>query len=212
MGNRSQELRDEGFDVIFAFEEAIGFCVGDVVKDKDGVCAAAVFSEFVNYIDRVEGLTAGQYLTQLSEKYGYFLSNNSYFICHQPEVIDGIFEKIRGASVGSILDGSKQLAYPKACGPYQISAIRDLTIGYDSTQADQKAKLPSDPSAHFVTFTLDNGSVVSLRTSGTEPKLKTYIELKTTDPSSAQQHLDDLVKFVVDELLEPEANGLEFPQ
>ena len=54
MGNRTQELRDNGYDVIFAFEEAIGFCVGDVVKDKDGVCAAAVFSEFANYLEGID--------------------------------------------------------------------------------------------------------------------------------------------------------------
>ena len=43
MGNRSAELRErEGCTVLFAFEEAIGFCVGDVVKDKDGVrCVGA---------------------------------------------------------------------------------------------------------------------------------------------------------------------------
>ena len=212
MGNRTQELRDNGYDVIFAFEEAIGFCVGDVVKDKDGVCAAAVFSEFANYLDRVEGSTVAQHLTRLSEKYGYFLSNNSYLICHDPNVINAIFEKIRGASVEEIIDGSKQPNYPTACGPHIISAVRDLTTGYDSSQVDHKATLPSDPSAHFITFTLENGSVISLRTSGTEPKLKTYIELKTTDPLSAQQHLDDLVGFVMSELLQPEANGLELPQ
>ncbi|CAJ1397393.1 unnamed protein product [Effrenium voratum] len=43
MGSKSGSLRDQGFEVIFAFEEAIGFCVGDLVKDKDGISAAAVF-------------------------------------------------------------------------------------------------------------------------------------------------------------------------
>ena len=41
LGNRSIELRAQGYDVLFSFEEAIGFCVGDVVADKDGVLAAA---------------------------------------------------------------------------------------------------------------------------------------------------------------------------
>ena len=45
MGNRAESLRAEGVDVLFAYEAEIGFCVGDLVKDKDGVAAAAVCAE-----------------------------------------------------------------------------------------------------------------------------------------------------------------------
>ena len=47
MGNRSEELRDQGYDVVFAYEEAIGYCCGSVVNDKDGVSAAAIVAEMV---------------------------------------------------------------------------------------------------------------------------------------------------------------------
>ncbi len=45
MGNRSRELQAEGYNVLFSFEEAIGFAVGDRVVDKDGVSAAVVLAE-----------------------------------------------------------------------------------------------------------------------------------------------------------------------
>ena len=64
MGSRSAELRAEGFEVIFAFEEAIGFCVGDMVKDKDGIAAAAVFVDMVKTL-RKEGCTCLQHLHKL---------------------------------------------------------------------------------------------------------------------------------------------------
>jgi len=50
MGNATDDLRRAGKTVLFAFEEAIGFCIGDLVKDKDGVCAAAVFAEMANQV------------------------------------------------------------------------------------------------------------------------------------------------------------------
>eukprot|EP00656_Telonema_subtile_P003640 TRINITY_DN11658_c0_g1_i2.p1 TRINITY_DN11658_c0_g1~~TRINITY_DN11658_c0_g1_i2.p1 ORF type:complete len:476 (-),score=151.16 TRINITY_DN11658_c0_g1_i2:481-1908(-) len=45
LGRRADELRAEGYDVVFAYEEAIGFACGDLISDKDGVSAAAVFTE-----------------------------------------------------------------------------------------------------------------------------------------------------------------------
>lgn len=50
LGNRAVQLRAAGKQVLFAYEEAIGFCIGDLVKDKDGVTAAAVFAEFYKAI------------------------------------------------------------------------------------------------------------------------------------------------------------------
>ena len=46
MGNRSHQLLEQGHDVLFAFEEAIGFMVGTAVLDKDGVSAAAIMAEY----------------------------------------------------------------------------------------------------------------------------------------------------------------------
>lgn len=62
-------------------------------------------------------------------------------------------------------------------GKYKIVGTRDLTTGYDSSQEDLKATLPVSRSSEMITFTFDNGLVVTLRTSGTEPKIKYYTEL-----------------------------------
>lgn len=61
---------------------------------------------------------------------------------------------------------------------YKVISIRDLTTGYDSEEPDQKAKLPISKSSHMITFKFDNGLVLTLRTSGTEPKVKYYSELR----------------------------------
>jgi phosphoglucomutase / phosphopentomutase len=58
-----------------------------------------------------------------------------------------------------------------------VIGVRDLTTGYDSNQPDNKAVLPVSRSSQMVTFDFDNGLVTTLRTSGTEPKIKYYTEL-----------------------------------
>ena len=50
MGNRSHDLMKNGHEILFAFEEAIGFMFGTTVLDKDGISAAAVMAEFAGWL------------------------------------------------------------------------------------------------------------------------------------------------------------------
>lgn len=62
-------------------------------------------------------------------------------------------------------------------GTYEITSVRDLTTGIDTAQPDNRAVLPISKSSHMITFTFANGVVLTLRTSGTEPKIKYYTEM-----------------------------------
>lgn len=62
-------------------------------------------------------------------------------------------------------------------GKYRIQTVRDLTTGIDTSQRDGKSLLPASKSSQMITFTFENGAVVTLRTSGTEPKIKYYAEM-----------------------------------
>uniref|UniRef100_A0A4W3ID32 Phosphoglucomutase 2 n=1 Tax=Callorhinchus milii TaxID=7868 RepID=A0A4W3ID32_CALMI len=168
MGSRAKELVDQGKTVLFAFEEAIGYMCSESVLDKDGVSAAAIAAELASYL-ATKDLTLTQQLKAIYEEYGYHLTKASYFICHDPETIQRLFKKLRN------YDGENQ--YPKHCGKFEISDVRDLTTGYDSSQPDKKAILPTSKSSHMITFTFANGCVATIRTSGTEPKIKYYAEL-----------------------------------
>jgi phosphomannomutase len=94
IGNTAMRLEKEDKQVIFAYEEAIGFTIGDIVKDKDGVSALAFFSEWAVRLNKSD-ITASDYLESLYKKYGYFVSENSYFICDDKEKIAKIFDRIR---------------------------------------------------------------------------------------------------------------------
>lgn len=55
-----------------------------------------------------------------------------------------------------------------------------MTTGYDDNQADKKAVLPVSKDSQMITFSFTNGLTATLRTSGTEPKIKYYTELRTS--------------------------------
>ena len=66
-------------------------------------------------------------------EYGFHITNNSYFICHDKKVINALFDRLRKWEDG------KEKTYPKTLGKFEISGIRDLTNGFDSRESDKKA-------------------------------------------------------------------------
>eukprot|EP01029_Cantina_marsupialis_P016452 TRINITY_DN3667_c0_g1_i1.p1 TRINITY_DN3667_c0_g1~~TRINITY_DN3667_c0_g1_i1.p1 ORF type:complete len:607 (-),score=213.16 TRINITY_DN3667_c0_g1_i1:413-2023(-) len=197
MGNVSEDLRKEGYTVLLSYEEAIGYCVGDVVKDKDGCCASGVFAEMVKQLYK-EGTTLYDHLQATYAKYGFFKSSNSYVLCYDSNITNKIFERLQ--------NGGK---YWDACGKYKIKAIRDLKApGYDSTTPDNKPAFPVSGS-QMLTYTFENGCVLTLRTSGTEPKIKWYCELGLATLEETNAVLADQVACIVNEMLQPELHGLE---
>ncbi|ETM51443.1 hypothetical protein L914_04716 [Phytophthora nicotianae] len=203
MGNKTAELRDAGKTVLFSFEEAIGFCVGDLVKDKDGVVAAAVFAEMAVQLEATKKMTVGQHLNALYERYGHFVTQNHYVKCYDPVKIRAIFERLRNNG-----------KYWESCGDFAITHVRDLTTGFDSSQTDKRAVLPVSSSTEMITYTFANGCVATLRTSGTEPKLKYYVELAGRVGQTREEvtlELRKQVEQIVELMLQPKDNGLELP-
>lgn len=90
--------------------------------------------------------------------------------------------------------------------------VRDVTTGYDSSQPDKLCVLPMTKSSEMITFTLQNGIVATLRTSGTEPKIKFYTEFCArpgkSDISSLEEELKKVTDTLVEEFLEPDKNNL----
>ncbi|XP_023812285.1 phosphoglucomutase-2 [Oryzias latipes] len=205
MGNRAKDLIDQGNTVLFAFEEAIGYMCCKSVLDKDGVSAAAIAGEMVSFL-ATKNKSLSQKLSAIYEEYGYHISKNSYFICHDQKVIHSLFERLRNFS-------GKPDSYPTECGRFCISAVRDLTTGYDSNQPDNKAVLPTSRSSQMITFTFSNGCVATMRTSGTEPKIKYYTELcaapGNSDVTHLKKELDDLVEAIIENFFEPTKNKLQ---
>ena len=185
---------------LFAFEEAIGYACCGAVRDKDGVSAAALFGEMAGVLAG-EGRSALGELEALYGRYGGFVSNNGYLVCRKPEVTEAIFGRL-------ICEGR----YWARAGPLGITGVRDLRApGWDSANAGFEGErrgapsLPLSSGSNMLTYTFSNGVVATLRSSGTEPKLKWYAE----GPSEAA--VDATVDVILDEMLQPEKNGLARP-
>ncbi|VUZ50130.1 unnamed protein product [Hymenolepis diminuta] len=203
IANKAYDIMQEGGEVIFCFEEAIGFMCGTTVLDKDGIGTFGVVCEMVSHLYS-KNISLVQQLHSVFEMYGKHVSNNSYYFCYEPPKIVQMFERLRHMP--------KTGGYPQTLGRFKINGLRDLTVGYDSNYPDHKARLPVSASSQMITFTFDNDVVLTIRTSGTEPKIKYYSELcgKCDDKRSMAEleaELTELIGLMVKEFYQPDVNG-----
>lgn len=94
------------------------------------------------------------------------------------------------------------------CAGLKVESVRDLGTGLDTSQPDGKATLPWTKGDKFISFALSGSSSLTLRASGTEPKLKYYLEVQGEDKRAAAKLAEQIEADVVATLLQPEKYGL----
>ena len=158
IANRAIEReRAEGTRFVFGYEEALGYCVGSVTRDKDGIGAALVFADLAAWCE-ARGKTVLGYLEEIQRRFGLYVSAQRNFT----------FPGAGGAQVISrIMEGLRRDP-PSRVGARAVRAVKDYQKG---------EKLPP---SNVLAFELEGGGRVTARPSGTEPKIKYYFELKET--------------------------------
>ncbi|KAI6126214.1 hypothetical protein EV401DRAFT_1854927 [Pisolithus croceorrhizus] len=213
IGNNALDLVAAGYEVPFGYEEAIGFMFGSEIRDKDGVAAAVMFAELVAEVQG-RGLTVRGYLDELYQRYGYFETKNSYFACSDPVTIDRIFWGIR-----HFQESDSTIRFPTSIAGLTVNSVIDLTAGYgyDSTNAPSyQPRLPLS-SGHMVQFRAQSTNdpdikiVLTVRTSGTEPKIKYYLEGSAKDRQKLTGVLNLIVKDLADVWMKASEYGLRSP-
>jgi phosphoglucomutase len=198
IGNKSLELDARGLTTGFGFEESIGYMLPVVVRDKDGVAAAGLFVAAAAAW-RARGLSPHARLQALYDRYGFFEEANSYLVSPAPATTKAVFDAVRALG----------RPHPKTLGGRKVEAWRDLTLGYDSSTADGRPVLPVDPDEQMITCELHGGARLTVRASGTEPKIKVYVECHCRRREAAREMADEVLAAVVAEWLRPEVFNLK---
>ena len=150
---------------VFGFEESYGYNVETDVRDKDGVSAAAMCAEMTLYW-RSQGKSLLQRLEELFTQFGYFedrsISRN-FAGASGVTTMKGIMARLREEGL-------------KSLGGQKVVLIRDIqtSTSYDPANPSDKKSVDL-PKSNVLQFFLENGTVVSARPSGTEPKIKFYV-------------------------------------
>ncbi len=162
---RTMEKSQQRSHFLFGCEESYGYLCTSTMRDKDAVSALLVLCECAVW-NHSQGRTLIDYLEQLYQKFGYF----------QETQISAEFPGNHGKSVMQDLMAHLRKGEHNWCSK-NINRIVDYKTGktFMDGQSEKNIDLPS---SNVLEFTLEDDSVIIVRPSGTEPKIKFYLLLK----------------------------------
>jgi phosphoglucomutase len=172
MGQVMNKWDDEGreFDFVFASEESFGYMGHADVRDKDGVCAVIQMLELSLYY-KLKGQNFDQALDAIYNQYGYYYES---LLC-----LD-YFGKEGGEKIDRIMNFFREQRPTEICGE-EITEVEDykpLTLTNLKTNEERKLTVYS---SNVLGFTFSSGNKLYLRPSGTEPKIKFYAMVNSSE-------------------------------
>jgi phosphomannomutase len=167
IANRAMELEASSQKkFVFGYEEALGYTVGPLVRDKDGIGAALLLAELWA-VRRAAGKTLTDELEAIYRRYGLYVSGQ---VSLTMKGQDGL-EQIRA------IMARLRSAPPKAVGNVAVVAASDVSTGVRRDASGTETKLPLPPSDVLI-FELEGKHRIIARPSGTEPKIKFYFDVR----------------------------------
>ena len=186
MAEKKNALEESGEGkVIVAYEEANGYMLGDYVRDKDAVTASMLLTEMAAWYD-AQGMTLFDALNALYEKYGWYAEKTHNLVMPG---LDGL------------RDMAKLMKDLRENPPTEISGVKvivrkDYTDGsvIDCvTGAKSRMELSG---SNVLRYELEDGTVILVRPSGTEPKIKVYILTQGADAAASNANLEKYGRWV----------------
>jgi phosphomannomutase len=154
-------------NLIFGYEEALGYCIDpNQVADKDGISAALMLANIARR-EKAKGRTLWDLLDDLGKRYGFYATGQISIRVSDLSIIGKAMQSIR-------TNPPKELA--------------GLTASFTDMSLGTKDLMPTDG----LRFDLPDGRRVIVRPSGTEPKLKCYLEAVSDSKDGAKALLDSL--------------------
>jgi phosphoglucomutase len=177
---------------LFGYEESYGYLIGDFSRDKDAIQATLLATEVCAFYKK-KGMTLYEAMTNLYEKYGYYLEGLRSL------TLKG---KDGAETIGAILSSFRSENL-KQIGSLKIVAAEDYLQSVRHSDHGQEEILL--PKSNVLKYILEDGSWVCLRPSGTEPKVKFYFGVNGQNMDDTKQKLVDIEQAfmrLVDEKIE----------
>ncbi|NOH64854.1 phospho-sugar mutase [Vibrio sp. RE88] len=178
---------------LFAYEEALGYTVGNKVWDKDGLSALVAFSQLTAEL-KSQGKTVWDQLESIYREHGMYI-NAQHSTALDPKA-PPVGDKLRAAQ-------------PSQIAGRKVEVIEDLKSS-TRTFADGKTESIDLPASDVLIYHLSGGARVIVRPSGTEPKLKCYYEVvEAFDAADSFSVAEEKAELALDMLISEHQTSLD---
>jgi phosphoglucomutase len=176
-------------------EESYGYLVSDFVRDKDAALSAVQFAEIAAYA-KSKGTTMWGMLKDLYLQHGVF----------QEELVSITLKGIDGVTQIQNMMSRLRATPPQTFGGVALTELHDVKAGTCKNMISGEVTTLPYPSSEVLQFILADGSKISARPSGTEPKIKFYFSLRkeissANEISSVQNELTQKIEIIKAKLL-----------
>ena len=176
-------------------EESYGYLVSDFVRDKDAALSAVQFAEIAAYA-KSKGTSMWGMLKDLYLQHGVF----------QEELVSITLKGIDGVAQIQSMMSRLRTTPPQTLGGVALAELHDVKAGTCKNMITGETTTLPYPSSDVLQFILTDGSKISARPSGTEPKIKFYFSLRkeissANEISSVQNELTQKIEIIKAKLL-----------
>lgn len=175
--------------MIMGWEESIGYAVGTFVRDKDGVSASMLFTEIAGYYKK-RNMTLIDLLEKIFSEFGY----------HLDDTVSIVLEGIEGSERISRMMSEYRKTFPTKIGNMKLQNYLDYKTSENKNVITGESASIDVEKQNAVKFIMDDTSWYALRPSGTEPKIKIYMNTVSKTKEEAEQKLKDMKELVICEL------------
>ncbi len=183
------EKLGHGPTFVFGYEESYGCLVKPFVRDKDGVQAILLYSEMALYYKR-KGIALDEAFNSLQEKYGY------HYAC----LNDAYFEGMEGNDTMKQLMKELHESPLTSLAGFKVKSIEDYLHDVITFDDGTSKKIEGLPVSDVLKYRFEDGSTLAIRPSGTEPKVKFYIETKGKTSEDLDQKAKELYVGIMNRL------------
>lgn len=188
IGEKIEEFKNKVLDgtYLFGFEESIGYLKGTHVRDKDAVVASLLLAEIGAYYHS-QGTSIAKEIEKIYETYGWYGEET---VPVTKKGMDGAKE------IAGIMANLREKEITEVVGK-KVAVMKDFQKQVETDYANGTKKAIELPKADVLQFILEDGTMITVRPSGTEPKIKYYMYVKDTSKEKAEAKLvDTKAKFL----------------
>lgn len=187
IGEKIKEFEEKGDkSFIFGYEESYGYLIGTSVRDKDAVVSSLLIAEMAAYY-KSKKMTLLDALEELYKKFGYYREDLKSIVLNGKEGLE---------KIGRIMD-ELRVNPPLQIGELKSEIIRDYSKGSARFIADNREGKLDLPKSNVLHFTLEDGSWIAIRPSGTEPKIKIYFSAIGKKKEDAEAKLNTIRSYIL---------------